>query len=506
MFRALLLAALVITVKASVKELLTIPGWPDNEPLPARLFSGYANLTQTASPNTTMLMHYLVFLSEGNPSEDPILVWFNGGPGATSAWGLFVENGPLMLNEGSLGESYTKTGIPEPKLNPFRWTTFATMIVLEAPPPIGFSYCTPPGPTGNGTACGVWNDTRCGEADAEALGIILHDQLPQLLNGTSKIFLMGESYAGVFISETVSQLLKQPERYGDITSRLEGIGLGDACLGTKVLCGGANGWYNYLLFMYGHAQFPTELWEKLSSTCTFEELNSPNPLSPKCQATVNECQDAIGGFYAYNLYDQCTNDMFSPWSQVSRRGFLTASVKPQPFVNIDGYWCPGHVFDHYFKNSKVREAFGVPENKNFFNSDNAVGMEYIFNEEDVLPLYRSLLEKANNSMRILVYNGDADPAVTIFETQSIWYKFADNFTMNRTQNWRPWTVANNIVGGSVTSWVKVVTGEPRGTLSYVTIRGSGHMVPEYRPAAAKVMTEAWIRGDELPKYNPQSRR
>ena len=44
--------------------------------------------------------------SENDPSTDPLVVWYNGGPGASSMYGLMVELGPLLLND----ESYTAPG------------------------------------------------------------------------------------------------------------------------------------------------------------------------------------------------------------------------------------------------------------------------------------------------------------------------------------------------------------------------------------------------------------
>ena len=55
----------------------------------------------------------LVHRSEGSPAKDPTIMWTNGGPGASSMFGLLVELGPLLLNDDSTKtEAYKKTGVP----------------------------------------------------------------------------------------------------------------------------------------------------------------------------------------------------------------------------------------------------------------------------------------------------------------------------------------------------------------------------------------------------------
>ncbi len=44
-------------------------------------------------------MHFWFVESEGNPEIDPVVMWYNGGPGASSIFGLVTEMGPLWLND-----------------------------------------------------------------------------------------------------------------------------------------------------------------------------------------------------------------------------------------------------------------------------------------------------------------------------------------------------------------------------------------------------------------------
>ena len=59
-------------------------------------YSGYLQITDTKK------LHYLFIQSWNDNStgkdEDPVLIWFNGGPGCSSLLGAFQENGPLIVD------------------------------------------------------------------------------------------------------------------------------------------------------------------------------------------------------------------------------------------------------------------------------------------------------------------------------------------------------------------------------------------------------------------------
>ena len=91
--KILLISLLVIGALTSVK-----PGPTHIEEVSAVYskdwYSGYLDLES----NTTH-MHYFFFPSQNSPSTDPILIWFNGGPGCSSLLGALYEHGPFILND-----------------------------------------------------------------------------------------------------------------------------------------------------------------------------------------------------------------------------------------------------------------------------------------------------------------------------------------------------------------------------------------------------------------------
>ena len=58
------------------------------------LYSGYLSLS-----DPTRRMHYIAALSQKDPLSDPIIFWFNGGPGCSSLLGFTQENGPYIVSD-----------------------------------------------------------------------------------------------------------------------------------------------------------------------------------------------------------------------------------------------------------------------------------------------------------------------------------------------------------------------------------------------------------------------
>ena len=75
--------------------------------------------------------HYFFwfFESRNDPKNDPIVLWLNGGPGCSSATGLFFELGPSSINS-----------TLQPVHNPYSWNSNASVILLDQPVGVGYSY------------------------------------------------------------------------------------------------------------------------------------------------------------------------------------------------------------------------------------------------------------------------------------------------------------------------------------------------------------------------------
>ena len=357
----------------------------------------------------------------------------------------------------------------------------ANILALSIPPPVGFSYCTPPGPSAQGNDCGVeWDDLSTAEVTYYALKSWLK-LFPEYKQ--NEMFVMGESYAGVYVPMLVQQILKYPEeninlkvyifrgyQYFFSLAYPQGLAVGDACTPPDV-CGGRHGGpFYYIEFLYGKSAFSNNLYREIHHVCSQEELISGKNMSEECSNSVNKIPDEVGGYWMYGFYDDCwyENDIRRTLSEATSgsgskqsyygppiEGGLTrqrlVGVKGDEFDSKfseipNGYACGGpSILKQYLALDAVKAALHVPLDAVFFQCDNGDDFTYDTTQPDLISWYKQVI--ADETLRVLVYNGDADPCITAFQAET-WTR---SLGFKEIQSWRPWTTDNcNRMGGAVT--------------------------------------------------------
>eukprot|EP00747_Dinoflagellata_sp_TGD_P056994 gnl/TRDRNA2_/TRDRNA2_150394_c2_seq1.p1 gnl/TRDRNA2_/TRDRNA2_150394_c2~~gnl/TRDRNA2_/TRDRNA2_150394_c2_seq1.p1 ORF type:complete len:523 (+),score=60.88 gnl/TRDRNA2_/TRDRNA2_150394_c2_seq1:49-1569(+) len=457
-----------------------LPGW--NSALKSKVYAGYISAGE--EDGIKMHEHYLFFESERDPASDPVLMWTNGGPGASSFFGSFAELGPYYLSDASLQtESYHATGVPTLFDNIYSWTKLGSLIIRNLPPPVGFSYCDPAGPAGNGYSCGSWNDTKTAKHSFEFLNN-WYAAFPEFAK--QDLYLIGESYAGIYVPTLAREILAAKGSVPE--ARLKGFAVGDGCLG-----GAWGGPYFSVEFFHGHGQFSDGTYKEIQQKCTFRELVD-GVHDPQCKGALDKMDKEKGYSFAYNLYDECYDFALANQKWDTPRPFSGAPPSSRKAKydhhSMDGSPCGATaVLPKWANLTVVKRSLHVPDHAVFFDADNGNGFVYNSTEPSLVPFYREVSQ--NTKLRVLVYNGDTDPGLNSF--------YAENWTaavgLPVKEPWRPWTVDGGIrMGGYVTRY------EPR--FDFLTIRGSGHMVPEYKPKAALTFLQAWLAGEDFPRYNP----
>jgi len=75
-------------------EFTQLPGAPSA--MKTKSYSGYLKVTDSKA------LHYVFLESEDQPDKDPVVVWFNGGPGCSSLLGFIQEHGPFVFEDGAM--------------------------------------------------------------------------------------------------------------------------------------------------------------------------------------------------------------------------------------------------------------------------------------------------------------------------------------------------------------------------------------------------------------------
>jgi carboxypeptidase C (cathepsin A) len=165
-----LLSLLGLLRAARIQDLVL--GLPDVNRMNTDWYSGYLD----ASP--TKHLHYVFVSSLTDPINDPVVLWFNGGPGCSSLLALFQEHGPYVIDD---GEYFIKDN-PEP------WNKRANILYLESPAGVGFSIA--------GLPSDAQHNDMSQSKDAKAALLNWYKFFPEYL--MNDLYIAGESYGGIY--------------------------------------------------------------------------------------------------------------------------------------------------------------------------------------------------------------------------------------------------------------------------------------------------------------------
>jgi len=170
-------------------------------------------------------MYYYFIESQGDPSSDPLVLWLQGGPGCSSLFGAFVENGPVLIDAN--GTLYN---------NPWSWNQKANLIYIDQPVGTGYSFVE----DYDGYVTNE-NDVAV-ELYTTITGFFqLHPEYSK-----SPFYVFGESYAGKYIPSFSHYVWTQNQKNPAVYINLKGIGMGDGWVNPYVQTG------SYAPYLYSH--------------------------------------------------------------------------------------------------------------------------------------------------------------------------------------------------------------------------------------------------------------
>eukprot|EP00928_Gymnodinium_smaydae_P053759 TRINITY_DN37685_c0_g1_i1.p1 TRINITY_DN37685_c0_g1~~TRINITY_DN37685_c0_g1_i1.p1 ORF type:complete len:441 (+),score=45.58 TRINITY_DN37685_c0_g1_i1:70-1392(+) len=389
-----------------------------------RTLAGYVEV----NPDKNGHLYYMFFEKSGSGirSDTPLIIWLNGGPGASSALGNFLEHGPYRLQpSGNLTE------------NQFAWNTLAHVMYFDQPVGTGYSYCDKDGYV-----------TNMKELSKQfSVGLLrFYEHHPEYK--ANPLIMAGESYAGVYVPAITAHILTEVPAL-----KVAGVLIGNP------------GNFHYTQYkgqidfaqshgLIGDAQAveAQKLWEDCEQLVNQKKMVLA---FQKCEEMSTYIFNMAGNPFLYNVaqWGDVYDDVLAPVMQKyfsDPKGKSDIHAGSHDWKNGDGTSAPNPVV--------------IALNKTLMDS--------------VLPDLEVIL---HHGVPLTVYNGVLDGSscnhVSVFQALKLLrWTHKDSFFKAPRQQWK--------VPGEKHPAGYVQRG---GGLSFVWIANSGHLVPLDQPVAALTM-------------------
>ncbi|KAM3714378.1 hypothetical protein ACB098_01G329700 [Castanea mollissima] len=453
LFMSLLFFSSTITTAIATlpkqQELDRISALPGQPPVTFSQFSGYV----TVNEQHGRALFYWLTEATSFPEKKPLVLWLNGGPGASSvAYGASEEIGPFRIN--STGSSLY--------LNEYSWNREANLLFLESPAGVGFSY------TNTSSNLKDSGDKRTAE-DALVFLISWMSRFPQYKN--REFYIAGESYAGHYVPQLAEKIVEYNKALLQPAFNFKGFIVGNPSF---------DNYYDkigIITYRWSHSMISDKSYQYILKECNFKEVNE----SSVCAGAQTYAERYELGFVdQYSIYTTpCITLINDTWNPPRLKNTLLHR-------RVSGYDpCTVHYAEKYYNLPEVQKAMhanvnGILHNWTAFSAD--VNSNWTDSEFSMLPTYKKLFA---TGLRIWVFSGDTDSVVPVISTRLS----LNHLNLTVKTKWYPW-YADDQVGGRT---------EVYDQLTFATVRGAGHEVPKSQPKRALILFKSFLAGKELPK-------
>ena len=370
-----------------------------------------------------------------------MVLWLNGGPGCSSLTGLFFELGPSSIDEKI-----------KPVNNPFSWNNNASVIFLDQPVNVGYSY----------SGSSVSNTVAAGK-DVYALLTLFFDQFPEY--SRQPFHIAGESYAGHYIPVFASEILSHKDRNINLQSVLIGNGLTDPY----------TQYAYYRPMACGEGGYPAVLNE--------DECRGMDNALPRCQSMIKSCYESESLWYCVPASIYCNNAFMGPYQRTGRNVYdIRGSCEDSSNLC---YPALGRI-SKYLNERKVMEALGV-EVDNYESCNFDINRNFLFQGDWMQPFHR-LVPKLLDEIAVLIYAGDADFICNWLGNQA----WSDALDWRGHEKFSRAEREGLFLPGEEKEYGKVKSS---GNFTFIRIYQAGHMTPMDQPAASADFFNRWLGGE-----------
>uniref|UniRef100_A0A1B0CQ02 Carboxypeptidase n=1 Tax=Lutzomyia longipalpis TaxID=7200 RepID=A0A1B0CQ02_LUTLO len=382
-------------------------------------YAGYITVNKKYNSN----MFFWFFRAKINSAAAPVVLWLQGGPGASSLFGMFAENGPFSITE----------DLDYPPRQ-YSWHINHNLIYIDNPVGTGFSF----------------TDNDMGYSGTEtAIGENLQNVLQQFFKlfpelRKNPFYITGESYAGKYIPAAAFQIHQKNQ---EVLAEEEVINLRGMAIG--------NGFTDPLHQLnYGDYLYQIGLIDA-----------NARDLFGKYQRKAESLIENGDYTAAFVLLDRLIDGDGDAKSIFQNLTGLEQYYNYLSTQTDDGSAAMGKLIE----NAEMRKAIHVG-NKTFHGLD--VNKVEIFLVSDIMKSVSGLVGDLLTYYPIVVYNGQLDIIVayplTTNYLQNLEFRDREEYLRAKRHIWR--------VDGDIAGYVKEA-----GNLIEILVRDAGHMVPLDQP-------------------------
>lgn len=408
------------------------------------LYSGFFTVDESTDSNS-----YFIFSTAVSGREDaPVLLWLNGGPGASSQLGFYDELGPFGIG---------KDLKPAPRA--VSWNRDAHLLAIDNPIGVGYSY------TASKERMAT-NQTTVGADLYEAISQFF-ELFPNLRD--NKFYVCGESYAGKYVpaaAYTIHERNKAAAPSAKIN--LAGIAIGDGAFDPPTQFTG----FGPLLFSIGLA----DTRDVKVYNAYDKRLNAALAAGDTLAAFRSFDEMLNGDYYGTDrTYYANTTGMGSNYfnyalepgaSSLTKRTFPSWLAKPEITAAMHVGSVPYSIFNQTVEDQLLGDWL-----------------------RGVVPWLEVLMDNYD----VLIYSGQYDvilgPPGTERAIDKLQWSGAADYGKARTNTFRtdPKDPTSDLAG-----YVRRSESTGKTTFSYVMLRGCGHMVPTDQPVRAYTMIQRFL--------------
>lgn len=383
---------------------------------------------------------YYFFESRNDPKNDPIILWLNGGPGCSSLTGLFFELGPS-----SIGVDL------KPVRNPYSWNSNASVIFLDQPVNVGYSYSSE-----------SVSNTKAAAIDVLAFLELFFKEFPQYAK--LDFHVAGESYAGHYIPIIAKTILAAEDKNFNLSSVLIGNGLTDPLVQYEY----------YQPMACGNGGEPSVLAP--------EECSAMADSAPRCLSLIKSCYDSGSAWACVPATIYCNNAQMGPYQKSGRNVY---DIRTMCEGNSLCYSQLSYITE-YLNLPEVKAALGA-EVEDYQDCNFDINRNFLFTGDWMKPDFRdAIIDILETDLPVLIYAGDKDFICNWLGNQGwtdrLAYSKSDGFQNAKIRKWKN----GKTHAGDVKNF---------DNFTFLRVFDGGHMVPYNQPENSLDMVNRWIAGD-----------